>query len=363
MFSFLIFLLTLFLLVVIHEYGHYWVARRCGVKVLRFAFGFGKTLWQKQTSSGMVICLGLFPLGGYVKFADEREAPVEPLQSHMAFNRQSITKRVSILIAGSGINFLFALFAFWCMYTVGFKTVIPEIASITPHSIAAQAGISANTKILSVDNYTTTRWQQVLIALLARAGEKNTLKITTQDTQGNTHQHRLALATWQLDHYKPKPLASLGITPYQPKKNESWPLQKIQTIQYTPIAAFKQSVQESQQFAVFNLKIIYKLISRQLPLQSLASPFSLIKISKVAFKQGFSVYMGFLAIFSVSLGVINLLPLPGLDGGHILYCLIEKIRNKSISLATQVLLFRLSLIVFIVLLVQAVANDLVRWLS
>ena len=357
------FLLTIMILVGIHEWGHYWVARCCGVKVQRVALGFGKIIFRKRTSSGMELALGFIPLGGYVKLVDEREGPITAQDQPYAFNRQSVSKRLAILTAGPTINILFAILAFSLMYGIGFKTVRPQIKSVQLNSIAARAGIQAHYEITAVDGYQTQYWQQILVAIIARAGEQTTLHMTTQTAEGTTHHHILDLAQWQMNPLIPQPLQSLGITPYQPPLGQHWPREHIRTIQYPLLEALQQACLETWNFAKLNSMIIYKLIRRQLSIQSLTSPFSLVKVSETAFKQGFSVFMGFLAIFSVSLGVINLLPLPGLDGGHIIYCLAEALRRKPIALATQVLLFRLSLIFITVLLVQAFANDFVRWFT
>ena len=361
MLAFLAFLFTLLFLVSIHEWGHYWVARRHNIKVQRFSIGFGKALWCIKTRSGMEVNLCILPLGGYVKLLDEREGPVAIADQPYAFNRQSISKRISVLSAGALVNIIFAIFAFWFMYSLGFKSSLPEIADIQQNSIAAQAGLTAPAQIIAIDNHRTQRWQQVLVAILARAGEHSTMCITTRNTAEKQQQYRLDLHNWHMNYLNPKPLTSLGIVAYQPPPHTPWPAERIQFIQASPLLALKYSLRDTRQFAYFNLKIIYKLLRRQLPLQSLTSPFSLITASSIALRQGLSIFMGFIGILSVSLGVVNLLPLPGLDGGQILYCLIEAIRKKPLSLALQVLLFRFSLILFVVLLFQAVTNDIVRW--
>jgi regulator of sigma E protease len=169
MHSLIFFLIALAILIIIHEYGHFWVARRCGVKVLRFSVGFGKPIWQKVGKDGTEYVLAPIPMGGYVKMLDEREMPVSEEQAQFAFNRQSLAKRVAIVSAGPIANLLFAVLAYWILLVVGVSGIKPIIDDVRPASIAAEAGLHAGDEFLQIDGNDTPTWNSVYKALIQKA--------------------------------------------------------------------------------------------------------------------------------------------------------------------------------------------------
>ncbi|KRT56731.1 RIP metalloprotease RseP, partial [endosymbiont of Ridgeia piscesae] len=185
LFTLLSFLLALAILIAVHEFGHFWVARKLGVKVLRFSIGFGRTLWRWQGKrDGTEYVVAAIPLGGYVKMLDEREAPVPEAELGRAFNRQSLAVRSAIVVAGPLFNFLFAILAFWLIFVSGDTGLKPLVGSVEAESLAAQAGFEVNDQILAVDGEETLTWESVVYALLAQSIEHQRLAVTTEDESG-----------------------------------------------------------------------------------------------------------------------------------------------------------------------------------
>jgi regulator of sigma E protease len=212
------FLVALLILVSIHEFGHFYVARRCGVKVLRFSIGFGKVLWSWRDRQGTEYALAALPLGGYVKMLDERESPVAPEERNLAFNNKTVWQRIAIVAAGPIANFLLAILLFWFLLLQGQRDLIPIIDSVEPGSIAAQAGLEAGQEIQAVDNIATPTWQALNRALLNRLGESGAIHFRVAYPDSHfTYESEGRLAAWLKDSSDPDPVAGLGITLYLPK--------------------------------------------------------------------------------------------------------------------------------------------------
>jgi regulator of sigma E protease len=212
------FLVALLILVSIHEFGHFYVARRCGVKVLRFSIGFGKVLYSWRDKQGTEYALAALPFGGYVKMLDEREAPVEPHEKALAFNNKTVWQRIAIVAAGPIANFLLAIVLFWFLLLQGQRDLIPIIDRVEPGSIAAQAGLEAGQEIQSVDNIATPTWQALNRALLKRLGETGPIRFkATYPDSHFTYESEGRLVDWLKDASDPDPVAGLGITLYLPK--------------------------------------------------------------------------------------------------------------------------------------------------
>lgn len=212
------FIVALLILVSIHEFGHFYVARRCGVKVLRFSIGFGKVLWSWRDKQGTEYALAALPLGGYVKMLDEREAPVAPEERHLAFNHKTVWQRIAIVAAGPLANFLLAILLFWILLLQGQRDLIPIIDRVEPGSIAAQAGLEAGQEIVSVDNLPTPTWQALNKALLNRLGESGPIRFkTTYPDSHFTYESEGRLSDWLKAAADPDPIAGLGLTLYLPK--------------------------------------------------------------------------------------------------------------------------------------------------
>lgn len=349
-------IISLLLLITVHEFGHFIVAKFMGIKVLRFSIGFGKPLFSwRSASSGTEYVITVFPLGGYVKMLDEREGKVLPQDVSLAFNRQAFWKRFCVILGGPVANVLLAWLLFWSVFSIGMIVPLPIIGTVIPDSPAALANIRADSQIVAIDDRATPHWTAVVMAMVSRMGETTeTMTMTTRDrATGQTQQHEINLSRWNVDPLKPQPLNSLGI---QPKTTEL----ELQTQQYPFIKASFVGLQEVWAFAAFNSVIIYKMFSGDISIKSLGGPLTLFQSIVLAAEQGVVAFLAFFAVVSVMLAVINLVPFPGLDGGHVAYLLIEAVIRRPVSVAVQVLLFRLGMIAIIVLLVQALSNDLLR---
>jgi len=210
-------LLTIFLVVSIHEFGHFIFARFLGVKVLRFSIGFGKPFYQWRDRKGTEYAFAPILLGGYVKLLDENENPVPENELPMAYNRQPIYKRFLIAFAGPLFNLLFAFILYWLLFIIGITTFVPQVGTITPHSIASDAGMQPRQEIISIDHTSTPTWMSVIINILTQAGNKGIMPIEVK--QPDTHEIKLLnlnLTNWHLDDLKPDPFTSLGFVPYDP---------------------------------------------------------------------------------------------------------------------------------------------------
>lgn len=212
------FLVALLILVSIHEFGHFYVARRCGVKVHRFSIGFGKVLCSWRDKQGTEYALAALPLGGYVKMLDEREGNVAPEERHLAFNNKTVWQRIAIVAAGPLANFLLAILLFWVLLLQGQRDLIPIIDSVAPGSIAAQAGLEKGQEIVSVDGEPTPTWQALNKALLNRLGEsgKISFKVAYPDSHFN-YESEAQLVEWLRESADPDPIAGLGISLFLPK--------------------------------------------------------------------------------------------------------------------------------------------------
>lgn len=210
------FVIAVSVLVTVHEFGHFYVARLVGVKVLRFSIGFGKALYRRQCQSGLEFVIAAVPLGGYVKMLDERESHVAERELPYAFNRQSVWRRIAIILAGPLFNILFAVLAYWLIFVIGTTSIKPMIGEIVPQSIAAQAGLRVHDQFIRIADDATPSWQAVRLQLLMHLGEDKHLPMAVM-RDGQQKQYLLDLTGWQVDEHEPRPLQALGIVPYYPK--------------------------------------------------------------------------------------------------------------------------------------------------
>ena len=215
--TFFYFILALFLLVTVHEYGHFIVARWCGVKVLRFSFGFGKVLARWHDKQGTEFAWSLFPFGGYVKMLDEEEGPVASAEKHLAFNNQSVWKKIAIAFAGPLFNFLFAFVALWLVLVVGIQSLAPMIDGVIPGSLAAKAGLRARQEIIAFNHQPISSWRDFQYALMPLMGSSESVPVTVKAMKsGEQSLLTLPLTEWQFDGKTPDVLATLGIKPFVP---------------------------------------------------------------------------------------------------------------------------------------------------
>jgi regulator of sigma E protease len=440
-------IVTLGLLIAFHEFGHYWTARRLGVKVLRFCIGFGKPLWSRRYGPDQTeYAIAAFPLGGYVKMLDEREEEVAEAERHRAFNTQPVMSRFAIVAAGPLFNFVFAILAFWLMYLVGVPGVKAVIGEVTPASAAASAGLLAGDELLAVGGEQTPTWSAARLALLDRAldAEHVTLAVRGKDGVRRTLTLSVAAATPEIK--QGDLLGFLGITPVRPampavlgelqpggaaqkaglqsgdhilradgEDIADWaalvrfvrahPLQTVQLelerdgsvrtlgitigqhktdtgvigrigaapappgpmppelkaeVRYGPLAALGAALNKSWQLTELTLRMIGKMLVGQVSVENLSGPITIATYAGYSASVGMSAFLYFLAVVSISLGVLNLLPIPILDGGHLMYYLIEMVKGSPLSDAVQMKMQRVGIAFLVMLMALAFYNDLNR---
>ncbi|ENW18518.1 RIP metalloprotease RseP [Acinetobacter haemolyticus] len=434
-------------LIAIHEFGHYWVARKLGVKVLVYSIGFGPTLlkWQSK-KSGIQYQLSALPLGGYVKMLDEREGNVAEKDLPYAFNRQSPWKRIAIVAAGPLVNLIFAVLLFWILFLPAQEQLNTRIGKIMPDTVAAQVDLQVGDKVVAVDGQSTPTWEKLNFALINRIGESGQVSVVV-DRDGSEKQFNLPIQNFLKDQSQ-SPLDALGFLPYRPmipavvkelttdgaairqgmkegdrivainnvamndwfdvvnvvqnspekllnidvmRQGELVHLQMIprgqrdnmgnvtgvlgvksdagkvtipneykQTIQYTPLealgVAFDKTVQLSQM--IFNS--IVKMIRGLIGLDNLSGPITIAKVAGQSAEMGWQTFISFMALMSVSLGILNLLPIPMLDGGHLVYYFIEIIRGKPVSEQIQILGLKVGMLLLGSMMLLALFNDFMR---
>lgn len=344
-FNIFIIIVTLIFLIGFHEWGHFWVAKRLGISVERFAIGFGKIIWSRKARDGTEYALCAFPLGGYVKFRDQAE-----------FDAAPILKRALIIFAGPLCNLIFAFLAYWVVFVVGITQAIPRIDHVLPDSLAAKSGVLPDSQIMGIDHHPTATWGSVIFRLIPHLGRSDTISLTLSH-QNHIYHPIIRLNNFRLNPLKPDLFSSLGFVPVKAKEK-----QIMFKRQFSVLEAITPAIQEINLYLQFNAIIFTKILTGVVSLQSLAGPISLYSGTVSAAHQGFVIYMAFLGFLSISIAFINLLPIPGLDGAHLLYLGIEAIRGKPLTIAVQVLLFRLGIILLSVLMFQALVNDMVRLL-
>lgn len=440
------FIVALGLLVAIHEYGHFWVARRCGVFVERFSIGFGKALWRKTAKDGTEYVIAAIPLGGYVKMLDERVAEVPDDKLDGAFNRKPVWQRIAIVAAGPIANFIFAIFAFWLMYLIGVNTVKPVIGSITPQSIAQQAGLESGQKINMIDGREVQDWQDVNLAFVAALGNDRLTIDVTRPPATHLLTKELNISDWQFEPEQQSSLASIGIRPFYPevkltlsavspdsgaqragllvgdelitvngepigqwqnfvtivKQNGGtsltigyrrggmtystlltpvgrtnkdgtvsgfagisptampWPDEMKLLLRYGSVDALMLAIDKTSQLISLSFKMIGKLITGDLSVKNLSGPISIAQGAGQSANYGLVAFLSFLALISVNLGIINLLPLPVLDGGHLMYYFIELLTGKPVSERIQNIGFRVGAALLFMLMSIAIFNDFTR---
>lgn len=344
-------LITLMFVIGTHEAGHFLVARLVGVKVARFSIGFGKRLFSWTDKSGTEYIFALIPLGGYVQMQDEA-----------AYQREPFYKKFLIVMAGPAINFIGAFILYWIIFVVGFTTIRPIIGDVTPHSLAAEAGLKPQQEIVEINQQTVSSWTGILFRLLINMGNEKPINITVKNTvTQQTKSHLIDLSQFKIDELKPDPLSNLGITPYSPKPPlNTWPKDKLKDIQYGVVTAIPHAASQVFDLTYFNAILFGKMLTGKLSLKSLGGPITIFSTAGNAFHAGFMSFISFLAFLSIAIGFINLLPIPGLDGGHLLIQTIEFVIRKPLSTHIQFLLFRLGFIIIFLIFIQALINDVLR---
>ncbi|MDW6001621.1 sigma E protease regulator RseP [Vibrio mangrovi] len=441
------FILALGILVAVHEFGHFWVARRCGVKVEKFSIGFGRSIWRRMAKDGTEYSLSIIPLGGYVKMLDSRIADVPEHLRSLAFDQKPLWKRTAIVAAGPVFNFLFAIFAYWAVFCLGIPAVKPVVGDVAPVSIAADAGLHSGMEIQAVSGVNTADWESVNMELISHIGDAQmTLTVHEADSVGHQEILHLDLSSWNFDPEKESPMKALGFRPYSPKVStildqvveggagaeagltsgdeiiaingkevSSWP-QVVQSVQNSPdktlnlsvlrngqhvdvalipgtrtlsdgrtvgFAGISPSVDEwpanyryNLQFGVFEsipkavektgqvvgltISMLKKLLIGDVGLNNLSGPISIAKGAGTTAEYGLVYFLGFLALISINLGIINLVPLPMLDGGHLMFFAIEAVTRHPVPERVQEIGYRIGGAIIFSLMAIAMFNDFTR---
>jgi regulator of sigma E protease len=439
--------IALGVLVSFHEFGHFWVARRCGVKVERFSIGFGTPLLTWRDKHGTEFILALLPLGGYVKMVDEREGTVEPEDLQYSFNRKSVWQRMAIVSAGPLANFLLAAVAFWWLFLAGEKGLAPVVGMVEQNSLAADAGFEVGMEITAVNGVAIDTWNAVSRQLFGFIGSTGEVPFTVvyADSTLST-ELRVSVDRWLRDAQEPSPLRDLGISPpfeldslnlanvfedgagyeaglrvgdqllaindqtiehvgefvdqvansagvtvvldvqrdaelltiraiprlieregrevgqlgVQLASTGKYPDELMRDVKYNIFTAVPRSIQETANTSIFVLKSIGKLIVGDLSPKNLSGPITIAKVAGDSARTGIDNFIRFVAILSIMLGVMNLLPVPVLDGGHLMYYLIEVIKGSPVSDHIQIVGYKVGFVMLIGLMIFATYNDITR---
>ncbi|MBF7685246.1 RIP metalloprotease RseP [Acinetobacter sp. B10A] len=434
-------------LVAIHEFGHYYTARKLGVKVLVYSIGFGPTLFKwTSKKTGIQYQLSALPLGGYVKMLDEREGNVKAEDLPYAFNRQSVWKRIAIVAAGPIINLVLAVVLFWILFLPTQEQLNTRVGKVITDTSAAHSGLQVGDKIIAIDGQAVSTWEAVNFALVRRVGETGNIDIQAE------HQGQIKNFSLPIDHFlndqKKSVFDNLGFLPYRPKiepivqklsdngaairqgmqvgdrvvsidgtSTPDWfdvvdivrkspekmlnievlrQEQKVhlqvmpqghrddmgnvtgvlgvqsnnskivipddykQTIQYSPIEALGRAVHKTYDISGMMLNSIVKMVRGLIGLDNLSGPITIAKVAGQSAEMGWQTFISFMALMSVSLGILNLLPIPMLDGGHLLYYLIEAIRGKPVSEQIQLFGLKVGMVLLGSMMILALFNDFMR---
>ena len=439
-------LLTLGILVAFHEFGHFWVARRCGVKVLRFSIGFGKAIWQTTDRYGTEYTIAAIPLGGYVKMLDEREGDVDPSERASAFNCQSVWKRIAIVSAGPLANFLLAILVFWGLFLRGESGLVPVIEGVEPNTPAYFAGLESGQEIVSVDGRETPTVNALSFGLLERLGDTGEIEIAARYPGSDViYSSSAPIKRWLAGVENPDPLSGLGITLAMPVilavVNEvtpdgpaeragflpgdeivaadgqtisdwtdwvdyvrsrpgsrlvatvirdgmrlpievvperrsleggdigsvgmsvrvpAFPADRVRTFERGPVEALMAAVTRTLDLTLFTFESMIKMLKGLISTDNLSGPITIAQIAASSAESGLLSWFSFLALLSVSLGALNLLPIPVLDGGHLLFYGIEAISGRAVPERIQAYGYQLGFALVLSLMAFALYNDVAR---
>lgn len=349
-------IVSLLIVVGLHEAGHAIAARLFGVRIKRIAIGFGKPLLKKKGKSGIEWVWGLWPLGGYVLLLNSRHQKIKPKEKPYCFDKKPIWQRIVILSAGALVNIAVAWVAFVVIYMAGYKSQLPVIAKVTPNSIAAQAGLKKHDEIVSISGTEVESWREIAMVIISNLGKKQ-VEITVSKPKGKYQERFINLSNWRYNREQNTLFAMIGI---QPELDKSY-RRKMGGLPFLKAAI--KGVEKLFDLTFFYFSLLKLLLTGVLPLSVLLGPIGLFSEMIATFAKGSLIFLYFIGNLSLAVAVINLFPIPGLDGGSILYALLEKIRGKPLSVAMEILLHRLALIVMIVFLIQLLMNDLQRYVQ
>ncbi|MDQ2702752.1 MAG: RIP metalloprotease RseP [Pseudomonadota bacterium] len=406
-------LVSLGLLVTFHEFGHYWVARRCGVRVLRFSVGFGKPLWLRRGRDGTEYVIAALPLGGYVRMLDEREGDVAPADAPQAFNRKPVGQRIAIVIAGPLANLLLCVALLWGMFVIGRPDFAPVVGQAS--GLAAAAGLERGDTLLAIGDRATPTWSEAALALATAAMDRQDVALHLRTANGVEVDRQLRLSRLAADTTQQEAMRSIGLAPRHqllppvvgkvepgtaawgvlaegdaitaidgvpvetfdqigprlqaiggeptmieverdgerlalevtprrltdPQGGRYWalgvrpdaaPLPPYDaTLRHGPAAAVQAALAETWSMSRASVAMIGRLLTGRASVENISGPITIARYANASAELGPAWFLNFLALLSLSLAIINLLPIPVLDGGHLLYYLIELAKGSPLS--------------------------------
>lgn len=435
----LAFIVAISILVAVHEFGHYIVGRWTGMKVLRFSIGFGKPIWMRVAGKDNTeYCISSIPLGGYVRFLDTREGPIDPADEGRAFNQRPIPARIAVLLAGPAFNFFFAILAFWLLFMDGVPAVRPTVGEITPDSYAEAAGLRSGDQIVEVGDTPVMAWDSTVISLLDALVSESRIPLTLEDEYGarrtvvidvpeteaagltepgvlfdglgfrpgsppvvigNLREGEAALRAGLRDGDRivgidDTPIADfrklVEVVQASPGRRVTIHYVRDQSRQSTiatigeqivdgeargflgvgmladnigPVKSFISALQQTWDKSVFTVEMLVRMLTGDVSIKNISGPISIAQYAGEAAERGFGYFVNILIIVSISLGVLNLLPIPVLDGGQIVYQLIELVKGGPMTERAQILGQQVGIFALLLLMSFAFYNDIARLLN
>jgi len=444
--SLLAFVVAISLLVAVHEFGHYIVGRWAGMKVLRFSVGFGKPIWTRVAGADRTeYCISAIPLGGYVRFLDTREGPIDAADEGRAFNQRPIPARIAVLLAGPAFNFLFAILAYWILMAGGVLALQPAVGDVVPDSYADRAGLEYGDKILAVGDTTATDWETTLVAIFDQMVATGSIPLTLEDVDGRERQATirvgddasrltepgvlfdgLGFEVWQppavigslsedgaagraglmvgdrivaIDGERTRTFNELvGVVAARPNQevvveyerdgyrgkvdlvlgeqvtdgetrgllgigSAPTPADYTYRRTFTPLQSLTEAASKTWTSTLFTVRMLSRMVTGDVSFKNISGPINIAQFAGESAQRGVTYFLSFLAMISISLGVLNLLPVPVLDGGQIVYQVVELVKGSPMTERAQILGQQVGIFALLLLMSFAFYNDIARILG